>query len=96
MPKIVRTPAARSDISNIAQTIAGDNLGAALRVVDEIDKVISHIGQFPELGQSVENLRPGLRRTSRSPYAIYYRILGDVVEIDRVIHGARDIGRVYD
>lgn len=96
MLRVVRTPSAQRDVSELVASIAGDNLAAALKMVDQIDNVIDKLRAFPKLGQTAEEVGAGLRRTSVAPYAIYYRILGDTIDFDRVVHGARDVDRVFE
>ena len=38
-----------------------------------------------------EDLAPGLRMAAMGRYVIFFRVLGDVVRIERVLHGARDL-----
>jgi toxin ParE1/3/4 len=49
------------------------------------------IGQSPLGYTSREDLAPGLRMAPIGRYVIFFRVLGDVVRIERVLHGARDL-----
>ncbi len=40
--------------------------------------------------------RPGLRRSVVKPYVVLYRTQGDVVRIERVLHGMRDLPSLID
>lgn len=42
------------------------------------------------------DLRPDLRSVPESGYLIFFRYLGDVLEIVNVLHGSRDIVSFYD
>lgn len=97
MPQVVRTPAAKEDLVGIAAWIAQHNESAAYSAVDRIDSAINQLRLFPLMGESVESLRPGMRRITKGNYVIYYRLLddGETVEISRVVHGARDIGNLF-
>ncbi len=43
------------------------------------------------------SIHSGMRRITTGNYVIYYRLLdgGETVEIDRVVHGARDVGNLF-
>lgn len=97
MPQVVRTPAAKQDLVRIAAWIAQHNEAAAYSMVDRINAAIDQLRLFPLMGELVESLRPGMRRITKGNYVLYYRLLDDgaIVEIDRVVHGARDIGKLF-
>lgn len=94
MLKIVRTPAAASDLAAIADFIATDNLTAALGFYDEIDHLLSVIAEYPEIGEAVAHLSPGLRRFTLGNYLLFYLHIGEEIVLIRVLHGARDIDRL--
>jgi toxin ParE1/3/4 len=95
MLKIVRTPAAVRDLAAITDYIAADNLTAALGFYDEVDRLLIMIAQYPEMGEAVDHLSPGLRRFTLGNYLLFYRRVGDEIELIRVLHGARDIDRLF-
>ena len=48
------------------------------------DDILAHFAllcENPYLFQSVEEIRPGYRRSVCRKHAIYYRVVGDVVEV---------------
>ena len=59
------------------------------KVALHIYEALDFLGRFPNLG------RPGRKPGTRElvfkglPYLAIYRIRGDVVEIDRILHGAQ-------
>jgi toxin ParE1/3/4 len=65
----------------------GTDLGDDFRA--EIITLIERLGEMPELYAVVWN---NVRRCrpKRFPYAIYYRILEDSVEVLAIVHGSRD------
>jgi toxin ParE1/3/4 len=91
MARIVRTASAKSDISTIADFIAADNPTAADRWLDEIDQTLSLIAAYPQIGERVEYLAPGIRRRTLGCYLLFYRVIDGGIELRRVIHGARRI-----
>jgi toxin ParE1/3/4 len=95
MPKLIRTPAAVRDLVSITDWIAADNLDAALRFYDEVDRLLSLIARYPRMGEAVDQLGPGVRRHTLGDYLLFYRLSGDGIELIRVLHGARDIDRLF-
>lgn len=83
------TPAARSDLQQILDFIAVDDVAAASATIDRIEAAARRLAAYPQLG------RLGPARDTRSlvvpglPYLIVYRIREETVEIFRVFHGAR-------
>lgn len=94
MLKLVRTPAAARDLAPITDFIAADNLTAALRFYDEVGRLLARIAEYPEMGEAVDRLSPGLRRFTLGNYLLFYRRVDDVIELIRVLHGARDIDQL--
>jgi toxin ParE1/3/4 len=89
------SPAAEADLVEIKSFIARDKPLAAARLLRSIRGRISEtIARFPELGQSCDDLIPGLRRFPIGNYVIFYRVT-DRVEIARILHGARDIESLF-
>ena len=50
----------------------------------------------PMIGEPREEVRPHLRSFSVGNYVIYYQIVGNRVVIVRVLHGARDLGKLFE
>ena len=96
MSRIVITPAAIRDLRSITDWIAGHNLGAALNFYDEVDRLLSLFSRYPYMGEAVDHLQPGLRRHTLGDYLLFYRPLDNAIELVRVLHGSRDIDRLFD
>lgn len=91
------TEEASEDLVEIGRYIARDNPDAALHVLDEIEIKSRLVGTHPQLGRRREDLAPGLRSFSTGIYVIFYHQLPDgVVEVVRVLHGARDIKTEFE
>ena len=95
MARIIRSPLARADVDEIAEYIAERNLEAALRWLDELDRQFKLLADFPGAGVARDEVVPGLRSLPFGNYLIFYRAGGGGVEIVRVLHGARDLRRVF-
>lgn len=91
MPRYRETPEARADLFEIWSYIEADNPAAARRVLERIANACDRLVDFPCIGRNRDDLRSGLRSWVTDNYLVFYTITGEVVEIVRVLHGARDI-----
>lgn len=91
---------ARRDIVEIVTYIASERNApeAARKVRDALLGQCERIARTKaQLGRPRGDLREGLRAFPYRSYIIFFHYLGDgVVEIVRVVHGARDIQAQFD
>ena len=85
---------AEADLLDIAEFIARDNPIAAREWVDAVRQRCHLLSQHPLMGES----RPGFgvagcRSISVGLYVIFFRPSPSGVEIARILHGSRDLGR---
>lgn len=78
-----------SDLDEIASFIAADNPARAVTFIDEIEAKFKHIGENPRAYQVRREIGQDARLAVHGSYVILFRVLGDVVSIERVTHGAR-------
>jgi len=90
------TPEAARDLNEITRFIAGDNPRAVLRLIDNIEKKCQAVAEMPGIGRPREELAPNLHSSLAGKYVIFYRPTAEGVEIIRVIHGARDIPKLFE
>lgn len=90
---IVRTARADEDLIDIWTYIARDNRAAADRLLDTIERRWQQLARHPSSGVARDDMAPGLRHLTAGRYLILYRIGRDRIEILRVLHGRRKIGR---
>ncbi len=84
MSRIIITPAAKIDLSNIWTYIADDNLLA------QISGAFDLISQSPDIGFLIEDIKPGLRcKPVKQNYLIFYMIMENNVHVARVLHSSR-------
>ncbi len=95
MPVIQRTAQAEEDLIEIWIYIAQDNPGAADRMLDNIEQRFHALADNPLIGQLRPDIAPELRYFSVGKYLILYRTVPGGVQIVRVIHGARDVSRLF-
>lgn len=86
---LIWLPRARDDVRKAFRYIANDSQTAAEGVVTRLRMQVKTLAEFPKSGRP--GRVPGTREMviSRTPYVVAYRIVGDVVEILAVLHGAR-------
>lgn len=88
------SPAAGSDLVDIASYIARDNVRRATSFVDELEAACYKLADFPLSGSTRSEIRTGLRSKPHGSYVIFYSVLDAVIRIERILHGARDIGEI--
>lgn len=93
--KVKYTPAAIDDMDEIFSYIAQDNVFAAETLLEKLDKQISELGIFLNMGSVLSDdeftlVERGYRFIVVHPYIVFYRFIGNIVIIHRVLHGRRD------
>ena|SRR5437867_5063954 len=96
MPVILRRPRAVDDLIEIWDYIADDNVTRADAFIDDVDAKFQLLAEQPLLGRSREELAPNLRSLPIRRYVIFYEVLPDGIAIVRVLHGARDLGPLFE
>lgn len=88
--KLEFSPASEADLVEIASFIARDNPERALTFVDELEGACAKLLDFPQSGVARPDIRQGLR--SKPHGLIFYSVANNIVRIERILHGARDLG----
>ena len=96
MARCVFTPRAEADLDDIWFEIARTNVEAADRIVDRIRAGCEARAIFPHAGERQDHLIPQLRRLVVGPYLVFYFPTSDGLSVIRVLHGRRDIDRLFD
>jgi plasmid stabilization system protein ParE len=82
------------DLEQISDYIGQRNPSASDRVVDQLFRAFDSLATSPELGVSLDELRPQLRmlipQKPAAKYLVFYQIVSDGVMVSAVIHSARD------
>lgn len=90
------TPQVVQDLEESYDFIAVDSLNAALRFIDLLEEKFLLLTDSPEIGRRREELAPALRSFPVGNYVIFYRPVQEVIQIIRVLHGARDIESAFE
>jgi len=80
---------ALADLNAEAEYIARDSPEAAERIVDDIFVATDRLASFPAMGRPGRVIGTRELVVSNTPYIVPYRVRGHVVEVIRVLHGAR-------
>ena len=95
-------PSERSkiDVFKIAQRIAKNNVPAALRFLDSVDETYDMLAEHPAIGHTpyfdfVEALETVLVKGFKH-YHVFYRVFEEVIRIDRVADGRRDLPSLFE
>jgi toxin ParE1/3/4 len=87
-------PLAERDLEDIQDALADQYPERDIRFMAKLDKTIEQLRIFPEMGLPFERL-VGYRIVLLWDFVMFYRVLEDVVTIERVLHGARDIETAF-
>lgn len=96
MARVLRTLQSRQDYADVWDFIAADNPSAADRLIDTFDGTLELLAEAPGIGRLCEELAPSLRSFPVGNYVIFYRPIDDGIELIRVLHGARNIPRLFN
>lgn len=90
--RLVFSPAAETDLLEIADFIAPDNPDRALSFITELESACEILKTHPHIGRTRQDIRQGLRSKTYNRYVILYEVGDDHVRVERFLHGARDAG----
>jgi toxin ParE1/3/4 len=93
--RCIFSPRARRDLNEILVYIGRNDPENALAFVDGLESICRRFVRFPALGRKRDELAEGLRGYPVDRYVIFYRVSDAGVEIVRVLHGAKDIERIF-
>ncbi|MBE9123735.1 type II toxin-antitoxin system RelE/ParE family toxin [Tychonema sp. LEGE 07199] len=96
MKRLVITIDASRDLSEISDYFLEQSIDAGDRFVEGFAKKCQYLAEFPYLGRSYDRLAPGLRGIPLMDYIIFYQIVGEGIEILRVISGYRNLQTVFN
>jgi toxin ParE1/3/4 len=91
MIPVVFSHRAADDLEAIADFIAQDTPARAVAFLQELRQQCLNIGRFPNAQPRFPELGDRARVMPYKNYVVLYQVWDDVVSIERIIHGARDI-----
>jgi len=95
--RVVWTEPALEDLEATAAYIARDSPRYAAAVVREAQQAARSLKRFSRRGRVVPELDdPGLREIFVRGFRLIYEIREEIIFVLGFIHGARDLGRLWD
>lgn len=91
----ITLPASR-DLEEISSYFAVNKVEAGTKLLRKFNQKCRQICQFPNSGRSYEEIRPGLRGLPLNGHIIFYTIIGEDIEILRVVSGKRDLRSLFE
>ncbi|HEX8622566.1 MAG TPA: type II toxin-antitoxin system RelE/ParE family toxin [Allosphingosinicella sp.] len=91
MRRVEFSPEATADLADIGAYIAKDDANRARSFLDELETRCAGLIDYPDTGRARPELAPDLRSKPHGQYLIFYTPGADVVRIERILHGARDV-----
>lgn len=88
-------PRAEADLDEIFDYIAADHPSRARTFIDELERDFMALLDFPDSGRDRSDLSAGLRSKPHGKYLLFYTRQDAKIRIERVIHGARDLGGLF-
>lgn len=96
MRRLLFSAFAREDLQQIARYIARDNPGRARTFVGELRVRCDQLLSQPNQGISRDECAKELKMITYGRYLIVYSLIESDVQVERVLHSARDIARLFD
>jgi plasmid stabilization system protein ParE len=96
MKRLVLSKGAFKDLAEIWHFIAADNVDAADRVRDDLEKAMGKLAEMPAMGHRRSDVSNSDYRFWRVySYLIAYRVQRKTLYVSRVIHGARNLRPLF-
>ena len=95
-PRFEFSDRAESDFEAIADCIAQENPRRAASFTRELRVRCERMAEQPRANRLREEFGPGVRVAVHGSYIILYAERQGGLVIERVVHGARDLGRLLD
>ena len=93
--RVVLTKTARLDLISVGDWLAERDRDFANAYVEKLMAAAMKVGEFPGSGVSRPQWGDAVRVRFVDRYVIAYRIRSDVVEVLRIVHGSRDLDRLF-
>lgn len=91
--RLERSDAAVADVDGLWTYVAQDSERAADQLVDRLDEAFQSLLAFPRMGLPRADLAPNLRALRVDNLIVFYRVEGDVLSVERILHARMDATR---
>lgn len=82
-------------MAEIGACIGKDSIVNAGRFIAGIRRQCRALARSPGMGRARPEIGKGVRSFPVGRYLVFYRLVGDGIEVFRAIHGARDLKTVF-
>jgi toxin ParE1/3/4 len=96
MAHVIRSDQAQRDLDEILDYLDSQSTQAADRFAVKFEQTCNLHAAHPQIGASAEECATNLRQFTVWNYAVFYRPVEDGIEVIRIIHGARDIPKLFE
>ena len=98
MRRIVMLPRAVQDLEDVVDYLSHFYTNTAIKPYDHIVSIIQELPRFPEMYEEygAGHYHFAYHRMVVDDYLVFYAVLDDAIEIHRILHGKRGIGRYLD
>ena len=99
MMKLRINPLVVTDLKEIRDFIAEDNVEKAVEIIEKIYRKFENIQLFPGVGADLSkrvSFRTDYKYAVWNDYVIIYKVGKEYVEIYRVVNRYQDISRIFD
>ena len=93
--QLIFAPAVRLELLQIGETIEADSPSRAASFVRELEDKAHRIALNPKIYRLRPDVVPGIRLATYASYIILFRLSDMRLEILHIVHGARDLKRLF-
>jgi toxin ParE1/3/4 len=94
--QLVFAPAVRLELLQIGEAIEADSPSRAASFIRELEEKARSIALSPKIYRLRPDLAQGIRLATYASYIILFRLSDMHVEILHIVHGARDLKRLFE
>jgi toxin ParE1/3/4 len=91
----IKRPLAELDLLDIWDFIADDSPERADEFLDKIEGKLQTLARNPGLGKKRNELLEGLQSFPIGNYLVFYREIGNGIDVIRVLRGSRDLEEIF-
>jgi toxin ParE1/3/4 len=96
MPVVRIARAANEDLVEIWGYVAQINREAAVGLIKDFWIKFEILSRNPKIGRIRREFSPDLRSLPIKNYVVFYRPVDNGIEVIRILHGSRDIERIFE
>jgi toxin ParE1/3/4 len=96
MARVIRSEQAQQDLEGILDYLDSQSTQVTDRFAVKFEQACNLHATHPHIGAGSEEYAPNLRHFTVWNYAVFYRPVEGGIELIRIIHGARDIPKLFE